>query len=156
MAHVKYFEIIFRSASIASNLLWISNYWSKVFAYDYKCLVYKKARKSSLPGIEPGALSVSDSRDNHALATPQGQVFNSFWCCRYTVVPLFFMSKIIHVYLFRGILFSFFSILMKIFEHRLFFSFVNEEVYSEVPFAWLATFQGYRLCYCLIDQWLHN
>ena len=52
-----------------------------------------------------------------------------------TVVPLFFVSKIIHVYLFRGILFLFFSILTKIFEHELLFSFVNEEVYLEVPFT---------------------
>ena len=39
-----------------------------------------------------------------------------------TVVPPFFVSKIIHVYLFRGILFSFFSTSTKIFEHELFFS----------------------------------
>ena len=40
----------------------------------------------------------------------------------HTVVSHFFVSKIIHVYLFRGILFSFFSTLTKIFEHELFFS----------------------------------
>ena len=34
----------------------------------------------------------------------------------------FFMSKIIHVYLFRGILFLFLSTSTKIFEHELFFS----------------------------------
>ena len=34
----------------------------------------------------------------------------------------FFVSKIFHVYLFRGILFSFFSTLTRIFEHKLFFS----------------------------------
>ena len=44
----------------------------------------------------------------------------------YTAVSLFFVSKIIHVYLFRNILFLFFSILTKIFEHGLFFSFVNQ------------------------------
>ena len=53
----------------------------------------------------------------------------------YTIVTLFFMSKIIHVYLFRDILFLFISIFTKIFEHKIFFSFVNEAVYSEVPFA---------------------
>ena len=44
----------------------------------------------------------------------------------------FFMAKIFHVYLFRGILFSLFSISTKIFEHEIFFSSVNEEVYSKV------------------------
>ena len=46
-------------------------------------------------------------------------------------------SKIFHVYLCRSILFSFISISTKRIEHELFFSSVNEEVYSEVhiPFA---------------------
>ena len=49
----------------------------------------------------------------------------------YTIVPLF-VAEIIRVYLFRGILFLLFSISMKIFEQKLFFSSVNEEMYSEV------------------------
>ena len=41
----------------------------------------------------------------------------------------FFMAKIIYAYLFRGKLFSLFSISTKILEHKLFF---NEVVYLEV------------------------
>ena len=44
----------------------------------------------------------------------------------------FFVAKIIHVYIFRSILFLLFSISLKIFEHKIFFSEVNKEVYSEV------------------------
>ena len=77
--------------------------------------------------------------------------------CAHTVVSLFYVSKIIHVYLFHGILFSFFSICMKIFKHRLFFSMVNEVVYSEVYHSLATiTFQGYDLCYYLVGQYRQN
>ena len=55
------------------------------------------------------------------------------------------MAKIFHVYLFRGILFSVFSISMKIFEQELFFSSVNEEVYSEVYHLLSYYFPNYYL-----------
>ena len=57
----------------------------------------------------------------------------------------FFMSKIIHVYLFRGILFLFLSTSTKIFEHELFFSLeaypaIRSTYFSKLSFViWYAS-----------------
>ena len=50
----------------------------------------------------------------------------------------FFMSKIIHVYLFRGIVFSFFSTSMKIFERKLFFNLELSGSYAAIRLTYFS------------------
>ena len=78
-------------------------------------------------------------------------------CLYYTTfckVPLF-VAKIIHVYLFHGILFSLFNISTKIFDTKYFSVWLMKRCTRKCTICLTITFQGYHF-YCLVDQCKQN